>query len=166
MDIHDKLEEIVQIVEAARAMPMSASCLVNREEMLDLLDELRRMLPDQLERADQVISGRDALIAEGHESAAQLVDSGRQERERLVDEQSVVVAARERAAAVTGQAQAESERLLADADEYVDRKLAEFEIALDKLTAQVRRGRERLGQRRGAHALDTGEGDIGDADQA
>jgi cell division septum initiation protein DivIVA len=129
---------------------MSASCLVNREEVLGLLDELRSMLPEQLEQADVLLSDRDAVVEEGREAAKRLLDQARAEHDRLVEEQSVVIGARERAAIVITEANSESTRLLADADDYVDRKLAEFEIALDKLTQQVQRGRARLGDRRAA----------------
>jgi hypothetical protein len=150
MDVQDKLAQIIQLVEDARAMPMSASCLVNREEALGLLDELRAMLPEQLEQADVLLSDRDAVVEEGREAAKRLLDQARAEHDRLVEEQAVVMGARERAAIVITEANTESTRLLADADDYVDRKLAEFEIALDRLTQQVQRGRARLSERRAA----------------
>jgi cell division septum initiation protein DivIVA len=150
MDVQEKLAEIIQLVEDARAMPMSASCLVNREEMLGQLDELRNLLPEQLQQADVLLSDRDAVVEGGRDAAKRLLDQARAEHDRLVEEQAVVMGARERAAAVVAEASAESTRLLSDADDYVDRKLAEFEIALQKLTQQVVRGRARLGARRAA----------------
>jgi hypothetical protein len=150
VDVQDKLAEIIQVVEDARAMPMSASCLVNREEMLGLLDELRGLLPEQLQRADSLLSDRDAVVEEGRDAARRLMDQARAEHDRLVEEQAVVLGARERASTIVAEANAESTRLLADADDYVDRKLAEFEIALDRLTQQVQRGRTRLAERRAA----------------
>ncbi|MFL6098325.1 MAG: ATPase [Actinomycetales bacterium] len=150
MDVQDKLAEIIQVVEDARAMPMSASCLVNREEMLGRLDELRGLLPEQLQRADSLLSDRDAVVDEGRDAARRLMDQARAEHDRLVEEQAVVLGARERASTIVAEANAESTRLLSDADDYVDRKLAEFEIALDRLTQQVQRGRTRLAERRAA----------------
>jgi cell division septum initiation protein DivIVA len=150
MDVQAKLDQIVRLVEDARAMPMSASCLVNREEVLGLLDELRALLPEQLQQADVLLSDRDAVVEGGRDAAKRLLDQARTEHDRLLEEQAVVVGARERAAIIVTEANAESTRLLSDADEYVDRKLAEFEIALDKLTTQVAKGRARLGARRAA----------------
>ena len=150
MDVQEKLAQIIQVVEDARAMPMSASCLVNREEMLGELDELRSLLPEQLQQADVLLSDRDAVVEGGRDAAQRLLDQARAEHDRLVEDQAVVVGARERAAIVLAEANAESTRLLSDADDYVDRKLAEFEIALQKLTQQVVRGRARLGARRAA----------------
>jgi cell division septum initiation protein DivIVA len=150
MDVQEKLAQIIQVVEDARAMPMSASCLVNREELLGDLDELRSLLPEQLQQADVLLSDRDAVVEGGRDAAQRLLDQARAEHDRLVEDQAVVVGARERAAIVLSEANAESTRLLSDADDYVDRKLAEFEIALNKLTQQVVRGRARQGARRAA----------------
>jgi F0F1-type ATP synthase membrane subunit b/b' len=148
VDVHDKLDEIVRLVEDARAMPMSSSALVNRAEVLELLAQLGELLPEQLDQADLLLADREAVVEQGRSEAARIIEQAQEEHDRLVEETEVVQAARERAARVEAQAKAEAERLLAEADDYVDRKLGEFEIALDKLTAQVRRGREHLAARR------------------
>jgi cell division septum initiation protein DivIVA len=158
VDVQEKLTEITQLVEDARAMPMSASCLVNREEVLGLLDELRALLPKELQQADTLLNDREAVVEEGRDAARRLMDQARAEHDRLVEEQAVVIGARERAAVIITEANAESTRLLSDADDYVDRKLAEFEIALDKLTQQVQRGRSRLNDRRAADLGRLGSG--------
>jgi cell division septum initiation protein DivIVA len=150
MDVQQKLADIIRLVEDARAMPMSASCLVNREEMLQELDQLRALLPEQLQQADVLLSDRDAVVEGGRDAAQRLLSQARAEHDRLLEEQAVVFSARERAEAILVEANAESTRLLSDADDYVDRKLAEFEIALQKLTQQVVRGRTRLSARRAA----------------
>jgi cell division septum initiation protein DivIVA len=147
VDVHDKLDEIVRLVEDARAMPMSSSALINRSEVLELLAELGALLPEQLDQADLLLADREAVVEQGRIEAARIIEQAQEEHERLVEETEVVQAARERATRVERDAHAESERLLAEADDYVDRKLGEFEIALDKLSAQVRRGREHLAAR-------------------
>jgi cell division septum initiation protein DivIVA len=148
VDVHDKLDELVRLVEDARAMPMSASALVNRAEVLELLAELGQLMPEQLDQADLLLADREAVVEQGRAEAARLVALAEAEHDRLVEETEVVRAARERAQIVENDAKAEAERLLAEADDYVDRKLGEFEIALDKLAAQVRRGGEHLAARR------------------
>jgi cell division septum initiation protein DivIVA len=148
VDVHDKLDELAHLIQDARAMPMSASALVNRAEVLELLAELGELMPEELDQADLLLADREAVVEQGRAEAARLVELAKAEHDRLVEETEVVRAARERAEVVEAAAKAEAERLLAEADDYVDRKLGEFEIALDKLTAQVRRGREHLAARR------------------
>jgi cell division septum initiation protein DivIVA len=148
VDVHDQLDQIAATVRDAKAMPMSASCLVNRTEMLEALERLRHILPASLDHADALLSDRDALVTAGHEEAKRLLEVALAEREQLIEQSDVLVAARERAAAVATQAQGEATRLLADADDYVDRKLGEFEVVLGQLGSQVNNGRERLAARR------------------
>jgi cell division septum initiation protein DivIVA len=150
MDVHDRLNELTATVRSAKAMPMSASCLVNRAEILDLLERLREELPGNLDHADALLSEREAVLAAGREEAEHILEAARGEREQLIEQIDVLVAARARATTVTTQARAESTRLLADADDYVDRKLSEFEVFLSQLASQVNNGRLRLTFRREA----------------
>lgn len=150
MDVHDQLNQIAATVRGAKAMPMSASCLVNRTEMLEALERLRDVMPASLDHADALLADRDAVVTGGHEEAERLLEGARAAREQLMEQTDVLVAAHERAAAVTTEARAEATRLLADADDYVDRKLGEFEVVLGKLGSQVNNGRERLAARREA----------------
>lgn len=163
MDVHDKLDEITRYLEDARAMPMSASALVNRAELLGLLDDLRELLPEELHHADLLLSDREAVVEQGRSEADELLATARTEHDRLVEDAEVVRSARERAAQVLAQAQAEATRLLSEADDYVDRKLADFEITLDKLGQQVQRGRQHLAERAVA---DRASGLAADVDRA
>jgi cell division septum initiation protein DivIVA len=150
MDVYDRLNQLTATVRGAKTMPMSASCLVNRAEMLEVLERLRDELPTTLNHADALLSDRQAVLAAGREQAERIVEAARGERERLIQQTEVLVVARERAATLTMEARAESTRLLADADDYVDRKLAEFEVLLGQLTLQLNNGRLRLTTRREA----------------
>jgi hypothetical protein len=152
VDVHDKLDQITALIEDARAMPMSASALINRAEVLIALDELRDLLPEQLHHADLLLNDREAVVEQGRSAAEQLVTAGQAEHDRLVEQTEIVKAARERAAALEREAAAEAHRLRTEADHYVDSRLADFEVALAKLTQQVQRGRERLVERRSGHS--------------
>jgi hypothetical protein len=150
VDVHDRLNQLTAAVRSAKAMPMSASCLINRAEMLELLERLGEALPVNLDHADALLSDREAVVADGREEAERILEGARREREQLIEQTDVLVVARERAATVTRQARGDSARLLADADDYVDRKLSEFEILLGQLSSQVNNGRLRLTVRREA----------------
>lgn len=152
MDVHDKIDELASILENARSMPMSASCIVNRAETLALVEELRELLPEEFQHAELLLSDREAVVEQGRSQAEQLLESARHEHDRLVEQSEVVRSARERAAQVQLSARAESTRLLREADDYVDLKLGDFEITLDKLLSQVQRGREHLASRAGEDA--------------
>ncbi len=158
MDVHLKIDELTQVVELARAVPMSASALVNRTEVLGLLDEIRELLPEELHHADVLLADREAVLEQGQSEADALIAQGQAEHDRLVNSTEVVRSAKIRAAQLIEDAQEQVDRLLADADNYVDRKLGEFEIVLGKISHQVERGRSHLAQRGAADQTATGAG--------
>jgi cell division septum initiation protein DivIVA len=151
VDVHDKLDELSVLVERARSMPMSASCVLNRAEVLDLLDEARGMLPTSLAVADDVLAGRDAILAEAHDEGDRILARAQEEARRLVGENEIFLAAEREAEAVREAAEAEADRMRRETDDYVDAKLANFEVALHKTLTAVQKGRDKI---RGRHAYD------------
>jgi cell division septum initiation protein DivIVA len=157
VDVHTKLDELTELVTEARSMPMSASCILNRGEVLTLLDELRELLPEELHHAETVLEEREAVVSEGRREAERLVEDARAEQARLVGEQEVVQEAHAYAAQVVERARAEAERIRLETDEYVDGKLADFEVVLGKTLTAVTRGRERLARRAEPEAAHSGD---------
>ena len=159
MDPIDRLDEIAALVEGARSVPMSASCIVNRDELLDLLDALRGDLPAEVRKARALLEERDEIVAAGHREAERLVNGALSEHRRLVSEADVTVAAQQEAAALLADARTEAERLRTQADDYVDEKLAELERLLSRTLATVQRGRDRLRARSEIGGLSAGPDD-------
>lgn len=144
MDVHDKIDELAAMVENARAMPMSASCIVNRAEMLALIDELRELLPEEFHHATVLLSDREAVVEEGRQDARRVVEAAYEERERMLSETEIVAEAGRMAEQVKAAAAEEALAMRNEVDDYVDTKLANFEVALHKTLAAVHRGREKL----------------------
>jgi F0F1-type ATP synthase membrane subunit b/b' len=150
------LDALTDIVERARAMPMSSSVLVNRNEALDLIDELREALPTQLTRADEVLSDADHVLEGAQAEAEDIIRTARERAAQLVDEQQVVLQAEARARETVAEAEATAAKLRREADDYCDRRLAEFEIDLGKIITQVQAGRAKLADRLGEDGGDRG----------
>ncbi|MDQ1629881.1 MAG: hypothetical protein QOI54_3625 [Actinomycetota bacterium] len=144
MDVHDKLDEITGLVENARSMPMSASCIVNRSELLGLLEELRELIPEEFRHAQLLLTDRDVVVDEGRREAARIVAEAEAERDRLTCETEVHAQAVRQAEEIRAAARGEAETMRDEVDDYVDTKLANFEVALDKTLTAVHRGREKL----------------------
>jgi cell division septum initiation protein DivIVA len=145
--VHSKLDELTAAVESARAMPMSASCVVNRGELLALIGELRGLLPDEITEARTVLQDKDDVLAEGRREASRIIAQAREERLRMLSEQEVYVAAQNEADRLVWEATASAEAMRAEVDDYVDGKLANFEIILTKTLKSVERGRAKLAGR-------------------
>jgi cell division septum initiation protein DivIVA len=147
MDVPAKIEEIEQLVRSARAMPMSASCVINRTEMLDHLAELRSLLPDELAGAQRVLADSAAVVEEGRHEADRIVEAARAERARIISQTEVARAAGARAEQIVAEARADADRMQVQVDDYVDTKLANFEVVLHKTLAAVERGRAKISGR-------------------
>ena len=147
MDVHDKLDELSALVEGARAMPMSASCVVNRGQVLDLLDEARGMLPTSLAHADGVLADREDILQDARRDAERVLEQGRAAAAELVSEHEVYRTALNEADMIRSEAAEQSRRMRQETDDYVDAKLANFEVALHKTLAAVQKGREKIQSR-------------------
>ena len=138
------LTELRQVVEEARSMPMSASAVVNRAELLAMIGQVEAAAQAELADAADVLSAKDDVVGQGHREAGELVAEARDRQKELASETEVLQHAREQAEAELATARREAEAIRKEADEYVDTKLAGFEVALERSLETVRRGRERL----------------------
>jgi F0F1-type ATP synthase membrane subunit b/b' len=148
---------------------MSASCMVNRADVLALLDEVRRQLPSDLTRADALLGDAEGVIAEARRHGEEIIAGAHEEKMRLVSETEVQAQAQREAGRITAAAEAEAERMQREIDDYIDAKLANFELVLTKTLEAVARGRDKIAGRRAVEELsgialpdfDEGEGEDG-----
>ncbi|AZM59829.1 MULTISPECIES: ATP synthase F0 subunit B [unclassified Streptomyces] len=144
MDVQKKLDEIVAAVSGARSMPMSASCVVNRAELLSLLEEVREALPDSLAQAQELIGDREQMVEQARQEAERIIESAHAQRGSLISDTEVARRSQSEADRILAEARKEAEEIRAEADDYVDSKLANFEVVLTKTLGSVGRGREKL----------------------
>ena len=144
MDSVENLTSAITMVEEARGVPLSASCVVHRGEMLELLDEAREALPNDLESAQKLIAARDAIIEEGRVSAEQMIAMAREDVARMVEQTSIVQMARDEARKILDEARTLGDQEKQEVEEYIDGRLATLEVILNKTQDAVARGRERL----------------------
>ena len=138
------VDQLLRLVREARAMPMSASCVVNRSEVLGLLEDVQRRLPEQLSQASALLDDRESVVAQGRVEAEALLEQARAQQKVLVSQTEVHKAAEAEAEALLAQARDESEAMRLEVEDYVDSKLANFEVVISKTLAAVQRGRARL----------------------
>ncbi|MFD4832768.1 cell division initiation protein [Streptomyces uncialis] len=144
MDVQKKLDEIVTTVGSARSMPMSASCVVNRAELLALLEEVREALPGSLAQARELIGGQEEVVARAREEAGRIISAAHHERGSLIADTEVARRSQDEAERILTEARQEAVEIRAEADDYVDSKLANFEVVLTKTLGSVGRGRDKL----------------------
>ncbi|MET8077347.1 ATP synthase F0 subunit B [Streptomyces sp. NPDC005303] len=144
MDVQKKLDEIVATVSGARSMPMSASVMVNRAELLAMLEELRQALPGSLAQAQELIGDREQMVEQARQEAERIISTAHAERGSLISDTEIARRSQAEADRILNEARQEAEEVRAEADDYVDSKLANFEVVLTKTLGSVGRGREKL----------------------
>ncbi|OLB78876.1 MAG: hypothetical protein AUI14_11865 [Actinobacteria bacterium 13_2_20CM_2_71_6] len=144
MDPLDRIDEIIALVEGARSVPMSRNCMLDRGELIGLLDQLRHDLPTELRRATALLDERDKILDAGRHEAERIITEGEAEHARLVSVNEVTVSAEHEAARIVGEARGEAQRLREEVDDYVDTALANFEQFLTRSLASIERGRDKM----------------------
>jgi vacuolar-type H+-ATPase subunit H len=144
MDSIEKLNAAITLIEEARGVPLSASCVVHRGEILEILDGARVALPTDLDQAIEIISARENIIEEARTSADHLIATAREDVSRMVEQTAIVQAARDEAQRILDDARALADEERAEVETYIDGRLATLEVILNKTMEAVARGRERL----------------------
>jgi cell division septum initiation protein DivIVA len=125
-------------------MPLSASVMINRDEVLELLEEAIARLPEELRSARWLLKEREEFLAKVQREGDDILDAARARAERMVQRTEVVKAAEQRARSIVETAEAAARRMRHEAEDYCDQKLASFEIVLERTMKMVRAGREKL----------------------
>lgn len=144
MDLIERIDELQVLVEEAKSVPLSTSAVINRDEFLELLAQLKQEVPDEIRQARWMARDRDELLGRARNEAERIVAEAREQRDRLLSRTEIVHAAEREAERMLDESRDRAARLRLEAEDYIDQKLAAFEILLNKTLATVGRGREQL----------------------
>lgn len=147
--VEEQLARLREIILKARSMPMSASCVINRSEVLQAIDDVIERLPDEFLEAQQVIDQAQAKVSAGQVEADRIIADARSRVGQLAKDSDVVSAAEQLARTIKADAEAEAAELRREADVFIDARMASFESVLHKTATQVRTARLRLSERSG-----------------
>ena len=153
MDVIENLEAAISAVEEARSVPLSASCVLNRGEMLQLLDQIKLSFPNDLAKAISILRDKDMILENAHTQADGIIAQARDEVARLVEQTTIVSNARKEATRILAEANADGKKNREEIDEYVDARLATLEVILNKTLDVISKGRDQLGGVETKHAL-------------
>lgn len=153
MDLIERIEELQVLIEEAKSVPLSSSAVISRDEVLELLAQLKEEVPDEIRQARWMTRDRDELLGRARKEAERIILEGREQRDRLLSRTEIVHAAHREAERIVDEAKDRAARLRSEAEDYIDQKLAAFEILLDKTLATVARGREQLRGERSTGAV-------------
>jgi vacuolar-type H+-ATPase subunit H len=148
MDILHLVDRLESLMTSSRTIPFSVYRLVDEDRALELIDQMRISIPDEVKQAKRIYQERDRIIAQAHEEAGRLVELAREEAEALVQRDVISTTAERRAQTIIERAQREALGLKAESDDYVVQALSELEASLMRTLTVVRNGLEKIERER------------------
>ena len=143
-DAEAYVRSALDVVLNAKPMPLSSSVRIERDELVELLEGALERIPEEIRQARWLLKERVEFLAETERKAAAIMEEARVQTERMVQRTEVVRQANHVSQRILDDANEEARRLRHEAEDYADKKLASFEIVLDRTMKTVQAGREKL----------------------
>lgn len=140
MDILHLIDRLEELFNDSKAVPLTRNVMVDEDKMLDIIDQMRISIPEEVKKAQQLLAQKDRINAQAQEEANRTVEIARQKAEDLVHRDIIVQDAQRRAETIISQARSEAEGIRGDADDYVVTALNNLQAELERLANQVRNG--------------------------
>lgn len=144
MDVLVLIDKLDDLVHNAKPVPLTDQVRVDREEIFDILDQMRATIPEEIKQARWIVKERQEMLAEAKREAERIIKEGNEQQAELISEQEVVKLAEREADDIIDDARAREREIRLGAEDYADEILNTLEVNLMKFIAAVRRGRERL----------------------
>jgi cell division septum initiation protein DivIVA len=152
MDVLVLIDKLDDLVHNAKQVPLTDQVRVDKEEIYDLLDQMRATIPEEIKQARWIVKERQEMLAEAKREAERIVKEARERQDRLISNEEVMKSAERTAEDIIEEAQAREREIRLGAEDYADEILNTLEINLTKFIAAIQRGREQM-QRRDESAV-------------
>ena len=154
----DIIGALYDMIQDARSVPLNADkCMVERDKVLDMLDEIITQLPSELKQSRAIVESRNELIGQARSEAANIINQAKEEAKALVDHEAIYVEARRRSEELVKQTQAKIEAIKKAGNDYMDGQLGQTEEVIAKALAEVRQTRTKFQALMGAQQPKTEE---------
>ena len=150
MDIQHLIDRLEDLIDAGRHLPFSKLTMIDEERALELIDQMRISIPEEIDKAQRIMNQRDRIIAQANEESTRMIALAKEERQKLTERDAITQAARNQAANIVEAARQEAEEIRAEADRYVLEVLHDLEARLVDITTVVRNGINTVTQEREA----------------
>ena len=140
MDILHLVDRLEELFNNSRAIPLTHNVIVDEDKFLDIIDQMRISIPEEIKKAQEVFTKKDRFMAQAQEEATRTLQLARDKANDLVDKEILVSDAKRRADQILESARVEAENVKAGADQYAQESLLNLEHAMEQLLTQVRNG--------------------------
>ena len=140
MDILHLVDRLEELFNESKPIWFTHSVMVDEDRMLDLIDQMRVSIPEEIKKAQQILAQRDRILAQAQEEANRTLVLAREKADQVIERDAIIQAAQARAEQIIQQSRVETDITKRDADEYVLDSLSQLELELEKMLTQVRNG--------------------------
>jgi uncharacterized protein YnzC (UPF0291/DUF896 family) len=140
MDILQLIDRLEELFNQSKSIPLTRNVMVDEDRMLDIIDQMRIAIPEEVKKAQQLLGQRDRVLAQAQEEANRTLELARQKADQLVSKEMVMQEATRRAEQIVTQARTDAENIRIDADDYVLDSLNQLQAELERITNQVANG--------------------------
>ena len=140
MDILHLVDRLEELFNESRPIWFTHSVIIDEDKILDIIDQMRVSIPEEIKKAQQLLNQRDRILAQAQEEANRTLGIAREKSEHIVERDGIVQAAQTRSEQIIAQARDEADKTKLDADDYVLETLTKLEMEVDKYLSQVRNG--------------------------
>ena len=140
MDILQLIDRLEELFNESKSIPLTRNVMVDEDRMLDIIDQMRIAIPEEVKKAQQLLGQRDRVLAQAQEEANRTLELARQKADQLASKELVVQEAQRRAEQILAQARTDAENTRGDADDYVMRSLTQLQAELERISNQVANG--------------------------
>ncbi len=140
MDIMHLIDRLEELFNESKAVPLTRNVMVDEERMLDIIDQMRIAIPEEVKKAQQLLNQKERMLAQAQEEANRTLALAREKANEMVQKDSISQESQRRADQILNQARADAEATRRDADEYVIESLAHIQNELETLLTKVRNG--------------------------
>ena len=140
MDILHLVDRLEELFNESRSVPFTHSVIVDEDRILDIIDQMRVSIPEEIKKGQQLLAQRDRILAQAQEEANRTISIARDKSEQMIAKDTIIDAAKERAEQIIAQAHIDNEKTKIESDAYVMNTLSNMEIEMERILTQVRNG--------------------------
>lgn len=144
MDALEIIKKIEEIIEKSKNIPFSSNIIINENEIFDILDELKNVLPEEFRQARWIVKERENMLEEAKRQSYRMIKEAEEKANILVSDNEIMKNAHRKAEEIVSMAEAKARTIRLEAEDYADEKLASLEAALYKIVSAVEKGREQF----------------------
>ncbi|HWS23187.1 MAG TPA: hypothetical protein VN226_01985 [Anaerolineales bacterium] len=144
MDILHLVDKIEDLFNDSKPLPFTRNIVIDEDKLLDIIDQMRVTVPEEIKKAQQIVTQKDRIIAQAQEEANRIIELAKDKAEQIVERESIVKTAQNRSALIIRQAREDASQAKSESDAYILESLQGMESEVTRLLTQVRNGIRQL----------------------